>query len=317
MELVLKNKLIDAPIELILKTLKSEIRTGKLKHIESEKNDNIAITCPKHKDGFESHPSCQVFCKKDDINVEYGHCHCFTCGWSGNLAELVNACFNENSEDFGADWLIERFGTLFNSNSRFLQEIQLNNIKKKKAFLNPAILKKYEYYNDYLINRGISQNILNTFQVGYDPECKCVTFPVWDHRNNLRLITKRSVYNKSFYIDEDAEKPIYLLNFILNWNIDTVLVCESQINALTAWSWGYPAIALIGTGSKEQYEILNKSPIRNYILCLDGDEAGDKGIARFVKNIRKDVFITVKNIPRGKDLNDLSKEEFDKLSENS
>ena len=39
MELVIKNKLIDAPIETILKTLKSEIRTGKLKDIEAERND--------------------------------------------------------------------------------------------------------------------------------------------------------------------------------------------------------------------------------------------------------------------------------------
>jgi DNA primase len=70
---------------------------------------------------------------------------------------------------------------------------------------------------------------------------------------------------------------------------------------------------MIGTGSDVQYDILNNSGIRNYILCFDGDEAGDKAIKRFKKNIRKDVFISVKVIPRGKDVNDLTKEEFDKL----
>ena len=82
---------------------------------------------------------------------------------------------------------------------------------------------------------------------------------------------------------------------------------------MTLWSWGYPAIALIGTGSEHQMKILNKCPIRNYILCFDGDEAGDKGIKRFQTNIRKDVMISQKVIPRGKDVNDLSKEEFDNL----
>ena len=315
MDLVIKNKLIDAPIEIILKTLKSELRNGKLKHIEPERNDNIAITCPVHKGGFESNPSCQVFCKKDDEKVEYGKCHCFTCGWTGTLADLIRKCFDIQDSDFGEDWLIERFGTTYSSNSRFLPEIEINQKRKNNTFLSPEILKKYQYYNNYLIDRKISQKILDTFCVGYEPSTKCVTFPVWDERNNLCLVTKRSTVNKSFYIDADKDKPVYLLNFLIAWGIDTAYICESQINALTAWTWGYPAVALIGTGSSEQYEILNKSPIRNYVLCFDGDEAGDKGIKRFLKNIRKDVFITIKNIPRGKDLNDLTKEEFDKLSE--
>ena len=61
------------------------------------------------------------------------------------------------------------------------------------------------------------------------------------------------------------------------------------------------------------FSILKKSGIRNYILCLDGDEAGDKGINRFKKNMSRDVFISTKLIPRWKDVNDLTKEEFDNL----
>ena len=93
----------------------------------------------------------------------------------------------------------------------------------------------------------------------------------------------------------------------------TVYVVESQINCLTLWQWGYPAIALFGTGSKKQYDILNRSGIRNYILCFDGDDAGRKATQRFIDNLKSDVFISVKQIPDGKDVNDLTKEEFDKL----
>lgn len=60
-------------------------------------------------------------------------------------------------------------------------------------------------------------------------------------------------------------------------------------------------------------EILNKSLIRHYILAFDGDDAGDRAIARFKNKIRKDVFVDVMKIPRGKDLNDLSKEEIENL----
>ena len=38
--------------------------------------------------------------------------------------------------------------------------------------------------------------------------------------------------------------------------------------------------------------------------------AGEHGIKRFIKNIRNDVFVDIIQIPTGKDVNDLSKEEF-------
>ena len=154
---------------------------------------------------------------------------------------------------------------------------------------------------------------LRKFKIGYDSETNSITFPVWDEHGKLVMVTERSVNTKHFYIPEDVIKPVYLLNFIKKENITTVYVVESQINALTLWSWGYPAIALIGTGSPHQYEVLKKSGIRNYILCFDGDEAGDKGTNRFKKNMSSDVFISTKLIPRGKDVNNLTKEEFDNL----
>ena len=129
----------------------------------------------------------------------------------------------------------------------------------------------------------------------------------------LDKIATRSKMNDWFYIDENSDKPVYLLNTINQYNYKEVYVCESQINALTLWSWGYPAVALFGTGSQYQYDILNRCGIRHYILCFDGDEAGDKGIYRFRKNIRKDVFVSQKVIPNNKDVNDLTKEQFDNL----
>ena len=313
MELIIRNKIIDSPIDVILHTLKSELNNGKLKDILPENKDNIAITCPSHKDGRESNPSCQVYTRTDNDQVEYGKVHCFTCGYTQSLPEFITDCFDEE-EGFGEEWLLERFGTSFNQNARFLPEIDLNkNIKQE--YLDESILKEFNYYHPYMWERKLTKEVVDKFHIGYDDKRKCIVFPVWDEKNNLVMLTSRSVINKSFYIDENKDKPVYLLNFINKENIKTVYVAESQINALTLWSWGYPAIALIGTGSYEQYNILNKSGIRNYILCLDGDQAGDKGSERFIKNIRNDVFVSRKNIPQGKDVNDLSKEEFDKLEE--
>lgn len=125
------------------------------------------------------------------------------------------------------------------------------------------------------------------------------------------MLTRRSVEKKQFYIDKDCEKPVYLLNFCKD--INSVCVCESQINALYLWSLNIPAVSLFGTGTSHQYEILNKSHIRHYVLCFDGDAAGDKGIRNFIQHIRKDVIVDVATIPRSKDINDLDGDTIKKI----
>ena len=314
MELIIKNRVIDTPIDIILNTLKLELNNGKLKDILPENRNNIQITCPIHKEGKESNPSCSVYCSMDNENVEYGKVHCFTCGYTASLPKFISDCFGYDEIDFGEEWLYERFSTSYSSNIRFLPEINLDK-SKPKEYLDESILSNYQYYHPYMWKRGLSKEVVDKFKIGYDHQWQSITFPVWDEKDNLVMITSRSVNNKNFFIDAEKDKPVYLLNFILKEKIQTVYVCESQINALTLWSWGYPAVALIGTGSSTQFDILNKCSVRNYILCLDGDEAGQKGIKRFLKNIRKDVFVTTKKIPWGKDVNDLTKEEFENLEE--
>ena len=62
-----------------------------------------------------------------------------------------------------------------------------------------------------------------------------------------------------------------------------------------------------------QMNELNHSPIFHYILMYDNDEAGRKGANRFKKLIRDDVLVDDIIMPYGKDVADLSKEEFLKL----
>ena len=306
------NKTIDAPIMTILTTLKSELHNGLLKDINRETQDNIPITCPSHKGGKEHKPSCFVYCRKDNDDIEYGRVHCFTCGYSADLPTFVGDCFG-GDRDFGKKWLTTKFGSSYNLSVDYLEPIILD--APKKTFLDEAVLNKYMYYHPYMWKRGLSKDVVDRFGIGYDKDHNAITFPVWDEKDNLVMITSRNVSNKYFHIEANKDKPVYLLNFINRDKIDKVYVCESQINALTLYSWGYPAIALFGTGSQYQYDILNKSGIRNYVLCFDGDSAGDKGRDRFIRNIRKDVFVSYKKIPTGKDVNDLTKEQFEKLDE--
>ena len=312
MDLIIRNKRIEAPIMTILTTLKKELHNGLLKDIESETQDNIPITCPSHKNGRENKPSCYVYCRRDNDKVEYGRVHCFTCGYSASLPEFIGDCFGQSAE-FGKSWLIQRFGDSADNDADYLEPIILDTFKKQ--YMDECVLNNYMFYHPYMWKRGLSKEVVDRFGVGYDKNHNSITFPVWDEKGHLVMITSRNVSNKYFHIEKDKDKPVYLLNFINQDKTDRVYVVESQINALTLWSWGYPAIALFGTGSQHQYDILNRCGIRNYVLCFDGDFAGQKGRDRFINNIRKDVLVSYLPIPNGKDVNDLTKEQFEELEE--
>lgn len=301
------NKIISTSVENILLQIRKE--TGGKYFNDIIKNGNqLKITCPVHKSGKENHPSC--FITDDNTSDINGVWHCFTCGSSGNILDLISYCFDFDIIS-ASEWLVERFGDTFLIQDEILQEIVLD--KPKKQFLDESILNEFNRIHPYMFQRGLTEDVIKKFKVGCTSDNKFLTFPCWDEHGNLVGIFKRSTTGKYFIIPKNIDKPIYLLNYIIKENITTVYVCESQINSLYLWSFGYPSIALFGTGNKEQYEILKRSGIRHYILCFDGDPAGDSGIKRFINNMPTDIIISVKNIPRNKDVNDLTKEEFDNL----
>lgn len=314
MKLILKNKQINGKLEDILTRLKLESHRNLFKDMKSS-GDHLMVSCPFHKNGQESHPSCGILQTRKDPKHPFGLGHCFTCGKTFTLPQLISYMLNI-AYDEAEDWLIDKFGD--DNFDEELPIIDLNNTKNNNnnsnQILNEDILKDYDFYHPYMWERKLTKEITDKFRVGYDKIRNAITFPVWDIKSNLKMVTARSVTTKRFWIPENIDKPVYLLNFIVKEGINTVYVCESQINTLYAWSLGYPAIGLIGTGSFNQYRELRKSGIRNFILCLDGDTAGYKATKRFIENMKNDVIISVVEIPQGKDLNDLSKEEFENLS---
>ena len=314
MHIKIRNKVITTPIEQILKVAQSELKNGKLRNIDNRNKTNILISCPVHSDGLESNPSCRIFTDTSNPYLEAGYAHCFSCGYRGSLAQTITDLFDELDPKFGEDWLIERFGDTFIQVEEYLPEIDISP-KAAKKFMDEKELEKYDYYHPYMWKRKLSKDVVDRFRVGYDKEREAITFPVYDEKHRLVMVTARSVKTKQFYIPAGADKPVYLLYDIIERGVTTVMVCESQINTLYARSLGYDAIGLFGTGSKTQLQTLRKSGIRNYILAFDGDEAGQKGAARFKKALGNSVFITDLHLPKGKDINDLDASEIAKLFE--
>lgn len=309
MNLIIDNHIIDTDLEIILNEIR-KLTNNRYLSVVRRSGENYAITCPFHKDGQEHKPSCFVYAVNDNDNVPFGYFKCFTCHEQGQLYILVSKCLNCTIE-FAKQWLVDNFSNTFRETSLELTDIDLSN--KTNNYLDESVLYNYSYFHPYMFKRGLTEDVIRKFKIGWNPETDAITFPMWDEHNNLVGISERSVNSKYFYIPTGIDLPVYLLNFIIKEHIDEVYVVESQIDALYLWTFGYPAIALIGTGGKKAYSKLKTSGIRKYHLCLDGDLAGKHGILRFIKNMPDDVLIDIIQLPEGKDVNDLTKIEFDSL----
>ena len=314
MDLIINGVIIEAPIVEILEKCKSELTTNKLSNIV-DKGDWVSVPCPFHSDGRESHNSCGIVSDPNSPK-EYGTWHCFTCGEKGNLAKFIAQCFNTDIS-YGEQWLIKNFGRVLTQRVYNLPPIELKSNYEANKYLNESSLDYLQFYHPYMTERKLTREVIEKFKIRYNPAKKTIVFPVWDASGNYIFNTERSVVGKTFYIPQGVQKPVYLLNYIMKNGIDTVIVVESQINALTCYGYGLNAIALFGTGDEFQYELLNRSCIRHYYLAFDGDDAGYKAIARFMKYIRKDVLVDVIKIPMGEDVNSLDENTFKKLFEES
>lgn len=279
----------------------SKLFTKKLR----DSGDYYLVQCPYHKYGQERHPSAQF--RKSD-----GLFYCHGCKESHQLPTVITYCLNKN----GYTWLRDTFQTseIEERQVDFNLPIKSNESKSTTNFINKEILKKYRFTHPYMFERKLNLETIRKFDVGYDHEHDCITFPNKDPQGNIVFIATRNIQNKYFHYPENVDKPVYGLYEIYReirkgTQIDAVYICESMINCLTIWSWGKFAVALNGTGSSYQLNILRKCGIRHFILALDPDDAGQKGTEKLLAGLDNKL-VEVVIMPKGKDVNDCTYEEF-------
>lgn len=307
--LKIRNKYISTPIATIIKDIRKIIFNGKLSVVK-DRGDNIRVTCPFHKGGQENKASADIYIGGKNDKVQYGWFKCFTCDEQGPFEYFVASCLEVPLEK-AKDWLIENYADESNETLIDLPEICLSK-KSNRELLDESILNEFESFHPYLIKRNLSKKIIDLFEVKYDTKTKCIVFPVRDERKDLVMLTRRSTIDKTFIIDEDKQKPLYLLYYILDHNIDFAMITEGQIDALTACTYDFPCVATMGAISDHQIDLINKSGIRILYTMFDNDSAGKRFTHKLLKNIRKDILVINVPIiiPGKKDINDLTFDEF-------
>lgn len=306
------NKIIDAEVITILEEIKRYRmdRDGKvILRDMNETGNNIMVTCPFHKNGEERKPSCGV----STIDIEdkpAGTVHCFTCGKNMQFDRFISYLLGvEDSGLTGKQWLIEHFDISYNRKLN-IQLTRGNNKKlESEVFIMENLLQQYRFYHPYMYKRGLTDEIIERYDIGYDKINDMITFPVRDIQGRCLFLAKRSIKGKMFILPSNQNKPLYGV-YELDYTKPDIYIVESFFNALTLVKWGYNAIALMGTGSNYQYNLINKLPFRTIHICLDGDMAGRHGTQKLMEVIDKGKLVFNHPMYDGKDVNDLTHEQF-------
>lgn len=310
-------------LEDILMELKNELNANGIELLSKMKDGptHIQICCPYHANGHERRPSAGI--RKED-----GIFHCFACGEVHSLQEVISHCFGYTDDivgSFGWQWLLKNFTTVQVEErkdveldfSRNLGHINLfsNRNKGTERYVTEEELDKYRYTHPYMYKRGLTDEVIEIFDIGYDKDTDCITFPIRNTAGRCLFVARRSVNTKFFNYPNLSEKSVYGLYelYQLHSFPDEVWITESMIDALRLWGVGLYACALNGLGSNNQYKQLSSMPCRVFVLATDMDKAGLDARKSIKRSVNGKLFKQIFLPPGRKDIGDCSDAELKNL----
>ncbi|WP_339062402.1 JAB domain-containing protein [Fusobacterium polymorphum] len=240
---------------------------------------------PTHED---KHPSMSFY-KKGNI------CNCFACGEKYNIFSLVGMEYNLKGFKEQKEKVIELY-----KNKKLIQDVNATIYSKKntKVELESAPQQKetkerkypeLDYYyleckkriseTDYLQRRGISIEVQDRYNIGYDPNFKNNTWKAIIIPTTHYSFTARNTDINS----EDRLRKVGKSEIFNYWELEqnkkeNFYIVEGEIDALSIAEVGKKAIALGSVNNVNLFinKLKNDLPGNKFYLMLDNDEQGIK-----------------------------------------
>jgi 5S rRNA maturation endonuclease (ribonuclease M5) len=225
---------------------------------------------------------------------------------SGNFVKLL-AFLRDESYEEAAEYLIETYAAPEQSDSFTMPPLQLAQGPRQPIAIDEAIIGRHRGISDYLRDeRGISERVQRFFGVG--SSANAVLLP-WRHANgSLATIKYRRTDSKLFWYARDAEpvkRCVFGIDKIWRHGLREAVICEGEIDAMSWYVVGLPAIATGGANvTQRQIDLIRTSPLQRVILAADNDEAGAKWARTLTEGLRGSVKLSRVTVPAGKDSNE-------------
>ncbi|OAA90890.1 toprim domain-containing protein [Clostridium ljungdahlii] len=233
----------------------------------------------------------------------------------GNFISLLAYLRNEEYEEI-EDYLLQKYSTIL-SDTEDLQ-LNLNLCMGKgqyKTFSKEFASQYYKKKDVYLTNRGISTEVQNIFEIGYEDKMTAIVIPWHDNRGNIVTFKYRFTERKEFFYIKDGQhirNHLYGLYFCIKMKAKIVYLCEAEIDALTLWTYGYFAIAVGGSSlSDVQKNLILNSGIEKLVIATDNDQVGHRFRNALKQELAAHMTLYDFKFPSGKkDINELKESEL-------
>ena len=253
---------------------------------------------PSHDD---QHPSMSYYDKGNLVK-------CFSCGATYDLFDLIGIDYGlhefkaqkAQAEALYPTGIIDK--PLFanqaypttNTKNKSKAEAAMQSTNDNTASTTPAIdpesFYQHIHQTTYFQDRGISQEVIDRFKLGYDPSTKQVIMPV-KGEFYIRRSTDPMAQNKDRYrLPAGIKKELFNAEALSQKK--PVFITEGIIDALSIITAGHEALALpaatdINLLKDEIKKRIEAQSLPELILCLDNDEAGQKAaheLSEYLKN---------------------------------
>ena len=320
--LFIDNIPILTTVEEVINDLKIEFANSNIRIFEKVNNRNsnyTMVSCCFHEN--RNQPDLMISKFTTDKH-EAGFFYCFGCKEKGTLPELISHLYGKKDKgEFGKSYLLNRYSNYEIENREGMMHKLSIPVKAKKekevetnSYITEEQLDKYRYIHPYLYKRGLTDEDIYKYDLGYDNNNifgKCIVFPIRNEAGKCVSLGRRTIYNKHYYYPKDFSKGDYLYGYYEMRkqfpSTNEIYVCESVFNLYTLNRLGFPTVALLGTGTSKQANILKKLPYRKVVLALDSDEAGEVGCNKLRKKLCYNKIVKrLKVLDEKKDFNDLS-----------
>jgi len=266
-----------------------------------ERNGEFLALCPFHSENTESFtvtPSTQLYC-------------CFGCKAGGNVLTFIQ---NYHKCDFSkAVRMLKEFANITDdyvdlrlSATKTIKKFKPSKSRKpdvKHKILSPDIMIQYEKELDKLkiwANEGITYEVMEKYQVRYDPFSNRIVYPIRDLNGNIISIKGRTLdpdfkakkLRKYTYFEKIGDLDTIFgyyehLQDILNKK--EIVLFEGEKSVMLAESWGITNTAAILTSHLNPFQlpILIKLGVR-VVFALDEEvniteDENIKKLSRFVE----------------------------------
>lgn len=284
-----------------------------------DNGSDLVINCPYHKGGHERTGSFSILVE-DKITargtIPAGTGHCFACGATKMLPQLVSDITGQGTYEQSREWLEREFN--YSEDERV---VPIQFLLKKEEDPTPGESVEYKHFlvenHEFFERRHITQESIRFFELGIDNQFGYAVFPIKDKDGNTRMLFKRSLEGKRFHNTAGAKKDdiLFALDKIYNnlmyyRNVNQIWVVESVIDAILLWQRGYLAVAMLqAIPTKHQLELLNNLPFPEIIIGTDNDEAGLNGKKVMIENLDKQLYTVIYPNENIKDIGDFKEEE--------